>query len=401
MIQFESFLDSHKLSWITIMTVYNDFPLRIATGSAFCNRVEQRKKLKKLLITGQHIWLQAHRRHGKSSLMLVTFEDLRKKNKKISFAREDLAFVSDKASVIEKLCNAASKLIIDTLNKSKPNKKVDQISIIAKKLTEVFVRYAPSFSIENNSVSMKFGKSASLEMLNTTLSKLNEIAKENKVRVIFMIDEFQQLSKVDNNTFDIEGVIRHNLELATHVTYVFCGSERGLMEQALGDISRPLYKHTYRFKIDRIKTSCYLSHIKPLWNTRWGTKINQEVFDYVIEITQRHPYYINYLFSELWIEDKIPTFESTKKCWAKIVDEELSRNKKMILDLKNNEKKLLKALSINPTKEPLSSGFVKLSGVASGSMKRTISQLIKKDLVYYDNGLLTIINPALAAIARA
>lgn len=383
------------------MALYNDFPLRIATGDAFCNRVAQRKKLAKLLITGQHIWLQAHRRHGKSSLMLVTFNDLCKKNKKISFAREDLAFVSDKESVIEKLCGAASKLIIDTLDKSKPNKKTDQISNVAKKLTEIFVRYAPSFSIENNSVSMKFGKSASLEMLNTTLSKLNEIAKENKVRVIFMIDEFQQLSRVDNNTFDIEGVIRHNLELATHVTYVFCGSERSLMEQALGDKNRPLYKHTYRFKLERIEKSCYFSHIAPLWKARWGKNMNQDVFDYAIKTTQRHPYYMNYLFSEFWLEDKMPSLKVAEGCWLKIVEEELTVNKKMILDLKNNEKKLLTALAINPTKEPLSSGFVTLSGVASGSIKRTISQLIKKDLVYYDNGLLTIINPALAAIARA
>jgi len=381
------------------MTTYNDFPLRIASGSAFCNRVQERKKLKKLLITGQHVWLQAHRRHGKSSLLLVTLDDLSKNTEKFAFTREDLAFVSDKSSVIEKLCNSASKLIIETLNKAKPAKKTDQIGVVAGKLTEMFNRFAPSFSIEKGSVSMRFGKEPSLEMLDLALSKLNEIAKEHNIRVIFMIDEFQQLSKVDNNTFDIEGVIRHNLELATNVTYVFCGSERGLMQQALGDLDRPLYKHTYQFKIERIAKSCYFEHITRLWKARWETDINQDIFDYVIETTQRHPYYLNYLFSELWIEDKKPTLDLAENAWEKIVDEELSRNKKMILDLKNNEKKVLKALALKPTKEALSSAFVKSSGIASGSMTRTISRLIDKDLIYYNDDVLTIISPALAEIA--
>ncbi|MDQ7051258.1 MAG: hypothetical protein Q9M92_17725 [Enterobacterales bacterium] len=381
------------------MTTFNDFPLQIASGVAFCNRVEERKKLKKLLLTGQHVWLQAHRRHGKSSLLLTTFDDLSRNNEKFTFAREDLAFASDRSSVIEKLCNSASALIIETLNKANTGKKADFFGVVANKLTLLFNRYSPNFSLYKGAVSMKFGKEPSLEMLNVTLSKLNEISKEYGVRSIFMIDEFQQLSKVDNNTFDIEGVIRHNLELATNVTYVLCGSERGLMEQALGDVDRPLYKHVYQFKIERIARACYFDHVMSLWKARWEDEMNVDVFDYVIDTTQRHPYYVNYLFAELWIGDCIPTLELAEKSWKKIVEEELSRNKKMILDLKNNEKKVLRALALKPTKEVQSSRFVKLSGVASGSMGRTISQLMDKDLTYYDSDLLTIVSPALAAIA--
>lgn len=381
------------------MTTFNDFPLQIASGGAFCNRVKERKKLKKLLLTGQHVWLQAHRRHGKTSLLLKTFEDITEKTTQFTHTREDLAFASDRNSVIEKLCNSASKLIIDTLNKANPETKADQFSVIGSKLSEMFNRFTPSFSIDRGSVSMKFGKEPSLEMLNETLSKLNDVAKEHNIRTIFMIDEFQQLSKVDNNKFDIEGVIRHNLELATHVTYVLCGSERSLMEQALGDQERPLYKHLYRFQIERISRASYLKHISKLWQTRWEEELNIEVFDAVIDTSKRHPYYLNYLFSELWLNDEKPTLELAESAWQKITQEELSKNKKMILALKANEKKVLIALALKPTKEVLSNEFVKLAGIAPGSMKRTLSQLTAKDLIVIDNDLTTIISPALAAIA--
>ncbi len=385
--------------WPLLMKKFNDFPLQIASGGAFCNRVDERKKLKKLLLTGQHIWLQAHRRHGKTSLLLKTFEDITQKNKRFTHTREDLAFASDRNSVIVKLCNSASKLIIDTLKKATPRSKSDQLSVIGNRLSEMFNRFTPTFSIEKGSVSMRFSKEPSLEMLDETLSKLNEIAKEHDVRTVFMIDEFQQLSKVDNNRFDIEGVIRHNLELATNVTYVLCGSERSLMEQALGDENRPLYKHLYQFQITRLSRDSYLSHIKALWATRWGKEMDLTVFNYVIETSKRHPYYLNYLFSELWLNEHIPTDEDAELAWSKILQEELSKNKKMILELRPNEKKVLIALAIKPTKEILSSEFVKLAGIASGSMKRTISQLIAKDLIYTDNERLTLISPALAAIA--
>jgi len=263
----------------------------------------------------------------------------------------------------------------------------------------MFNRFIPTFSIEKGSVSMRFSKEPSLEMLDETLSKLNEIAKEHNIRTVYMIDEFQQLSKIDNNRFDIEGVIRHNLELATNVTYVLCGSERSLMEQALGDEDRPLYKHLYQFQINRISRESYLPHIMALWAARWGKEMDLNVFNYVIEASKRHPYYLNYLFSELWLNENIPTVDDSEFAWSKILQEELSKNKKMILELKPNEKKVLIALALKPTKEILSSEFVRLAGIPSGSIKRTIHQLTAKDLIYTDNEQLTLISPALAAIA--
>jgi hypothetical protein len=376
-----------------------DFPLRIAAGEAFCNRVDERTKLKKLLLSGQHLWLQAHRRHGKSSLLLQTFKDLQHDNKNVIYIRVDLAFASDRVSVLNKLCQGASTLIIEALRMARQTKPTELFAIVAQQLGESFNRYAPSFSIDKGSISMKLGTEASLDMLETSLQKLNEISKAHNIRVVFMIDEFQQLSKSDNQSFDIEGAIRHNLELADNITYVFCGSEHNLMCQALEENIRPLYKHTYRFELKRISRDSYLKHIQPLWLAQWQTDIDNSVFDYIMEITQRHPYYVNYLCAEMWLCESTPTIESAELAWGKIVEDELSVNKKMILDLKSNEKKTLRALAILPTREVAANRFVTLANIPAGSMKKTINQLLNKDLIYLDEGVYKILSPALASIA--
>ena len=378
----------------------NSFPLRIASGKAFCNRTTERDKLKKLILTGQHLWLQAHRRHGKTSLILQALNDLKIEDQQVLFQRVDLAFTTDRSSALKKLCQTASKLIIETMSTAKNINETNKLSIIGQRLQDVFTRYAPSFSLDRGQPSMTFGKEASLDMMGETLKKLNELGKEHNIRIVFMIDEFQQLSKVDNKSFDIEGEIRHHLELSSNVTYVFCGSERNLMQQAMADQKRPLYKHTYRFEIERISKNCYLDHIKPIWEKQYNNTFDMTVFEYAMKVTQRHPYYVNYIFSELWLSDTHPTLDDANDAWRKIVDEELNENKNMILNLKSNEKKALKAIAIKPTKQITSNEFIQLSGIPTGSAKKTINQLVDKDLIYLNDGKYHVVNPALGALAQ-
>jgi hypothetical protein len=171
------------------------------------------------------------------------------------------------------------------------------------------------------------------------------------------------------------------------------------MCQALEENIRPLYKHTYRFELKRISRNSYLKHIQPLWSLQWQTAIDNSIFDYIMEITQRHPYYVNYLCAELWLGDSTPTLEAAEQAWEKIVEDELSVNKKMILDLKSNEKKTLRALAILPTREVTANRFVTLANIPAGSMKKTINQLLNKDLIYLDEGVYKILSPAIASIA--
>ena len=52
------------------------FPLGLAYGDAFCNRVNETKKLVGNIESGKHTFLVAPRRYGKSSLCEHAFEQL-------------------------------------------------------------------------------------------------------------------------------------------------------------------------------------------------------------------------------------------------------------------------------------------------------------------------------------
>ena len=52
------------------------FPQGIATGTAFCNRTEERKLLKNSVASNEHTVLVAPRRYGKTSLITQVLKDV-------------------------------------------------------------------------------------------------------------------------------------------------------------------------------------------------------------------------------------------------------------------------------------------------------------------------------------
>jgi hypothetical protein len=90
------------------------FPKTTVTGLAFCNRVQERKNLSKYIDMGRHVWIQAHRRHGKTSLVEQTIADM-KLNSDIAYSRCHLRFASDLESCIRKLVQSIDELIYEIL----------------------------------------------------------------------------------------------------------------------------------------------------------------------------------------------------------------------------------------------------------------------------------------------
>ena len=61
----------------------NLFPLGVATGSAHCNRKEERAELAGNVLTGAHTWLWGQRRMGKTSLVEQVLQDLASSRRKV------------------------------------------------------------------------------------------------------------------------------------------------------------------------------------------------------------------------------------------------------------------------------------------------------------------------------
>ena len=83
------------------------FPSGIARGEAFCNRVQERKKLRQYINSLSHTVLMAPRRYGKSSLITQTLMD-----GKDIYVWVDFLSVASEQDVMAKIHEASRSLLM-------------------------------------------------------------------------------------------------------------------------------------------------------------------------------------------------------------------------------------------------------------------------------------------------
>ena len=88
----------------------NLFPLGVATGSAHCNRKEERAELTRNVLTGAHTWLWGRRRMGKTSLVEQGLQDLARNRRKVVAATIDLLVVHDVQDLEVRIRTAVERL---------------------------------------------------------------------------------------------------------------------------------------------------------------------------------------------------------------------------------------------------------------------------------------------------
>ena len=202
----------------------NLFPLGIATGAAHCNRKAERGKLKENIQAGTHTWLWARRRMGKTSLIEQVLGELSRARPAIPAAKLDLNVVHDASSLEERIRDAASRLSVAVMPKSRKPNDV---------LRRAFNEFKPEFFIGAMGLRMVLRKPEAIAPgIAEVLTSLDAAAGALKRRAVIVLDEFQQLSslKYGRSDFTLEGAIRHAVERANHVSYVFSGSQRHLLQ---------------------------------------------------------------------------------------------------------------------------------------------------------------------------
>jgi AAA+ ATPase superfamily predicted ATPase len=210
--------------------------------------VIERKSLKRILydLNGNTpILLISPRRYGKTSLALKAFEHI-----KWPYAHVDLYKALSEEDIVKYILNGIGQLL-------------GQIESAPKKLMllagEFFSSLHIKVVIEQAGFQLEFNQKNpnAPDVILKSLEKLQELAFKKNKRVILFLDEFQVLGEVINNN-SIEAVIREAAQKSTHVSYLFSGSNRHLMEQMFYDRKRPFYKLCDQIKLERIHEKDYV-----------------------------------------------------------------------------------------------------------------------------------------------
>lgn len=356
------------------------FPLGLATGEAFCDRVEIRKTILRNINSCRHTMLSSPRRYGKSSLAEKVMEESGFPFEKVDF------FVAKDAKVIEShIVKGVRKLIGKVV--SGPEQALHIIKDSLKHLR-------PKVEVGTSGLNIEF-ELTSPDVATNILDVLNAlelILKKRNAKVIMFFDEFQQIGQLGKG-MSIEGAIRHLAQETKNIVFIFSGSNRHLLATMFEDSNRPLYKLCDQINVERISEDDYTQFLNHVANEAWSCDLNNEVLKAIFLTTERHPYYVNTLCSKLWSTKIVPTEQEVHNVWGKYVVSERSRTITELDKLSSTQYHLFNDIAHGRTKDFRSREYLSKVGFLSSTVTQALTQLEKKDYIYRCNDELLIIDP--------
>ena len=373
------------------------FPLGIATGSAHCNRVEEREKLKNHILSSTHTWLWARRRMGKTSLIEQVMMDLARTKKSVVYLTIDLLVVHDAEELERRIRQGVEELGIRILPKGEK---------VATKLKRAFRGMNPRVTAGAGPLSLTLGKSESpVEGIEKLLLGLDKAAGSYERRAVIVLDEFQQLSEMKDEPVRkaAEGAIRHAVERAKNITYLFAGSQKHLLQDMFENEDRPLYRLCRKITLERISADHYSAFLTDAGKARWGKMIPPERISMILDITSRHPFYVNALCSRLWERGVVPTEKAIESAWDDLVEEDRSLVTGKVLRLAASQRGMLKAIAKAPNgvAHPTSQAFLTSIRLPTSTGNRSRETLEEQDFIQQDDdGTWILVDPVMASYLR-
>jgi len=363
------------------------FPQGIATDSAFCNREKERASLKTSIEGHEHIVLVAPRRYGKTSLLSQVLKECECPGVSIDFF-----FALSQADATKHISEGVSQIISKMLPKTKTacNRLISKVKALNPKLT---------ISLLGQKVEIST-KQSTEKSISELLLALDHFADKTNMSCVVVLDEFQQIGELKEN-HAIEAAIRHAVERSKHVSYIFCGSKRHLLNEMFSDKSRPLYHLCDLMTINRIETKSYQKFLNVMARKRWRKSLSNDTIIEITVLTENHPYYVNALCRRLWHNTAIPTVETVRSIWADYVDQQSPWIIADISGLTLNRRKVITALALQPTNEPQGQEFSTRTGLNPSGINKSLTDLEKLDLIYKDaQGYRRVLDPVIAYFIR-
>lgn len=347
------------------------FPAGIAEGEAFCNRVEERKTLKENIERNRHTVVMAPRRYGKTSLIkkVITENDF-------IYVWIDFLSVTTSAEVEEKIKKATRELVF---------KLAPELQKLKLSTQEIVKNFSPELNLSalGQTLTLHLTSEKTLSV-DDALLQLDEYASKVGKRAVVVCDEFQQVGEIEQNK-SVEALIRHAVERSKSIAYIFSGSNRKLLVEMFSKSDRPLYRLCQPMIIDRISEKEYAKFLNMASVDHWGEELKSEIFETIIYLTERHPYYLNALCWELWRENSnLKTKSDIELIWDAYVESYKGMIIDEIVPLSLNQKKLVSALSKQSEKEPYGINFSLNVKMNPASIRRSIEVLLAKDIVFMD-----------------
>ena len=267
-------------------------------GDNFTDRIEETKRIKLDFENGINVILISPRRMGKTSLIKKVISEMDSPEIKVVYmdiydCRSEYDFYNRFA---------------ETMMKSTGN----QLEQVMENIKRFLVRVSPklSFSPEPNSeFSVSLGITPKDYSPEEILDLPERIAKEQGIRIVVCIDEFQQIGKfADSLTLQkrLRGVWQHH----QHVSYCFFGSKKHLMENIFQSRRMPFYQFGEMLHLKCIPTEYWVPVICSRFE-KYGKEISEEYAARICHTVKNYSSYVQQLAWNVMAETEIEVNEES------------------------------------------------------------------------------------------
>ena len=359
------------------------FPLGLAQGEYFCNRVSETERLVKNLQSHTHTLLIAPRRYGKTSLAYRAIH-----LSKMPSAKVDLFMSTSLEDIQQAILKGINELISETAGVTE--KLLDSLKTFVKSLKLSLEATADGFKI-----SLTPGQnSAPSQNICEALQILDQILIKKEISAVLLIDEFQEIELIAPNQ-GIEGAIRHVAQGAQRFSIIFSGSQQTLLKSMFNSKNKPLYRLCDEITLSRIEEKDYEIFVNQFAQKKWNQKIQKAVFESLVQLTHLHPYYFNALLREAFQLETPPSAETLENLWKDLADKKRQDLLSETENLNITQKKMLVAIANGINQELTSKEFLSKFELASSSVLRALNTLMENDLIELREDKYHLIDPLL------
>ena len=209
---------------------------------------------------------------------------------------------------------------------------------------------------------------------------------EIKQDLVFMIDEFQQISQYPER--NMEHILRTIIQSYPTIPFIFSGSSKHMLEPMFTAAGRPFYQSAELMYLDKIQLPEYSKFITGKFETG-GIKIDDEALSRILKWTRGHTFYVQHVCNLLYeTNSKVINHDLVSQVFHRV----LTAQEPLFASFRNlipaQQYKLLQAIAIEDgVTQPTAGTFIHAHNLNSASSVATsLKALSEKEMIVQSEG---------------
>ncbi|MBR4389347.1 MAG: ATP-binding protein [Prevotella sp.] len=357
----------------------------------FCDRDKETQWILRRIVSHEHVLLMSQRRMGKTKLIEHCFESDEIQKNYITLAI-DILHTTTFREFVQQLGN----VVYDSIAK-RSAKMMKVFTSAMRSLSASFgydpVQNTPTFDIKLGDISAP----------DYTLKEIFEVMEKADKRCIIVIDEFQQVAKYTEK--NAEALLRSHIQHLNNVIFVFCGSQRHLMESMFFSEKRPFYMSARSIVLEPISRDDYRDFAMRQFMA-FGKSIAPEAVDAVYDSLGGVTLYLQRIMKDAFNETpkgEQCVVEMVKELMSDYIQECDTRFREQLAFISETQKELLYAIYEEnaPVTGITSAKFMKRYRLKSASsVQSAAKKLLEYDILTRSEGCYSVADPLLALWLR-